>query len=198
MSTEQTPAGNDPKPAADDQNANNEQLATVPKSHADKLLAEKKKAQADAKALQDRLDALDREKAEKEGNLKGLADSWEQKAKQYEADAKAAKAKVVQDRVKSALEAEANKAGAVDLETLEKLVDFSQITVDEETLNVDRTEVAAVVSKLKASKPFLFKTAGVQPNNINTNPSSNGNAPTSTQLSGMKEDELKGMLAKFY
>lgn len=190
MSTEQT-SGQQDQGSANDQ-SNQEQ--TVPKSHADRILGEKKALQGKMKELQDRLDLIEREKLEKEGNLQTLVDRYKKDVDTKDGEIKSFKNRIVQDRVKFALKAEAEKAGVIKYDVLEKLVDFNSINVDPETLELDTKDLTKAINSLKAENPFLFKTTAVKPNNMNPAQGDTSEQISAKSLSDLPEKDLLEML----
>jgi len=188
MSTEQT-SGQQDQASGSDQI----QEQTVPKSHADKILGEKKALQLKMKELQDRLDGIERDKLEKEGNLQSLVDRYKKAAESKDEEVKSFKNRIVQDRVKYALKTEADKAGVIKYDVLEKLVDFEKISIDPETLELDIKDLTKTVNSLKAENPFLFKTTAVKPNDMVPSTRAEGEM-TSKALSELSENELKQLL----
>lgn len=179
------------------QNNNNNQEETVPKSHADKILSEKKKLADEKKQLQDRLDAIEREKLEKEGKSSELVDKLKKDLDAKDSESKTFKNKIVQDRARFAAQAEATKLGFKhDSATLERLIDLAQIDVDGDSLEVSAKDVTKVITDLKTKLPELFKNAPVKPNDHIPKQGDVSGGNKSVNLANMKEDELKAELAK--
>lgn len=190
MSTEQTSGQQGQSSGADQQTEQ-----TVPKSHADKILGEKKAIQAKLKEMQDKLDAIEREKLEKEGNLQALVDRYKKNAESKEEEVKTFKNRIVQDRLKYALKAEAEKAGVIKFDILEKIVDFEKITIDPESLEVDMKDLSKTINSLKAENPFLFKNTAIKPNDLTPSSKATGEVKSS-DLSSLSEQELKELLSQ--
>lgn len=188
MSTEQT-SGQQDQASGNDQTPE----PTVPKSHADKILGEKKALQLKMKELQDRLDGIERDKLEKEGNLQSLVDRYKKAAESKDEEVKSFKNRIVQDRVKYALKTEAEKAGVIKFDILEKLVDFEKISIDPDTLELDLKDLTKTVNSLKAENPFLFKTNAIKPNDMTPSTRAEGEL-TSKSLAELSEQELKQLL----
>lgn len=63
--------------------------------------------------------------------------------------------------------------GAIDTDTILKIVDLSSIKLNDDG-NVDEASVKALIEETKANKPFLFTNGGTTPKNIGA---SGGNPP---------------------
>lgn len=193
MSQEQTSG----QQSSDSVTENTQQTETVPKAHADKLLGETKAAKQKAKELQDKLDAIERERLEKEGKTSELLDKYKKDLELERENSKTYKSKIVQDRVKFALNAEAEKLGFKnDKSFLEKLVDFGQIEVDPETQEVNAKDVTKVLTDLKTKIPELFKAPATKPNDLPPKQGDVGTGNPTKNLADLKEDELKSLLSK--
>lgn len=157
-------ADNKPKPGegneADSQKPNPEPNAFDPKNLSDedldkvfddpriwnhKRFKELNEAAQKGKKAAEKLEDIENENLKKKGEFEKLAEREKQRAEE------ALKA-LQTERINNALQAEAIKQGAVDLESVLKLVDQSTITVSDEGA-ISGTEEA--VKGLLENKPFL-------------------------------------------
>ena len=138
-------------------------------------------AKAGKKALE-KLEEMENKSLEEQGKYKELAEKEKQKADD-------ALAKLNQERINNVIMAEATKAGAVDLEAVQKLVDRNVIQVGEDGTITGATEA---VKGLLESKPYLINA------NANPTPTMPGTAP-SNQDTGVKKFTLSQIQEpKFY
>lgn len=112
-----------------------------------RLLEESKANKKRAQELQAQLDAIKKSQLEKQSEYKKL---WEDEKSKGEKLFKT----VVNEKVKSAVEKVASKAGAIDTDAVMALGDSKLLVVDEETLTVEGVDI--FIEDLKKKKPALF------------------------------------------
>jgi hypothetical protein len=139
------PTGTDPKPPVNgDQNSQPDNQ--IPKHRFDEVNNKLKelqtwKEQQEAKAKADQEAALKEQK------------KFEELANLREKELNETKAQIQQQKIESAIERAAVKAGAVDSEAVLKLIDKSSITVDATTGNITGADEA--VKSLLTQRPYL-------------------------------------------
>jgi hypothetical protein len=164
---------------------------TVPKAHADKILGEKKKLQENFNQLKAKLDQIEQENLQKSGEHQKLAEKYKSELETERANAQALKKSIVQSNVKGALKEKAKESGlSMEFEDFTKLVNFSEINVDEETGEVVTQDVDKVVTGMKTKYPYLFKKEVITPNNLPTNPNKAGEQKALHELSDAELAEL--------
>lgn len=167
---------------------------TVPKAHADKILGEKKKLQAEYQTLKAKLDQIEQDNLIKQGEHQKLAEKYKAELEAERQSAINLKKTIVQTNVKAALREKAKETGlSMEFDDFTKLVNFTDINVDEETGEVVLKDVERVVTSVKTKYPYLFKKEVVTPNNMTTNPQTAG-APK--ELHQMSDAELAEMLKR--
>lgn len=121
-----------------------------------KLLGEKKAADSRMKALEDKLNALEVDKMQAEGNkdeliqklqadLSVTRDSLKQKDQAY-----------AYATLGSQVKTEAAKMGCQDPDSLVKLMDLQGIPIDPETFRGDSDNIKMMLEEEKRSRPFYF------------------------------------------
>ena len=114
-------------------------------------LAIAKKRAIDAEA---KLDKLEKEKLEKDGDLKGLLAKSEKRANKLLEELKGVKVKTLQAKLNS--EFARHAPDAQDLDLLSKLDEIKKnVNMDHDTLEI--TGVKEAVSSVRKSHPYLFK-----------------------------------------
>lgn len=112
-----------------------------------RLLEESKANKKKAQELQAQLDGIKKAQLEKQSEYKKLYEEEKTKGEKLFKT-------VVNERVKSAVEKVASKAGAIDLDAVMALGDSKLLVVDEETFAVDGVDT--YIEDLKKKKPNLF------------------------------------------
>jgi hypothetical protein len=113
----------------------------------ERLLAESKKYKKQYQETKSKLEELEKSKLKEQAQYKELYEKAEDK---YQTLYKA----LVKEKVKTAVTDRASKAGCVDVEALLKLGNTQLLQIDEETLEVQGTDV--FVEDAKKLKPYLF------------------------------------------
>lgn len=154
------------------------------------------------KSLNERAKKADKlEKEKSEAEEKALADNkkFEELATKREAERDAANSKLTQSLQDNRIITEATKIGVVDIEAVLKLVDRSNIAIDDNGIITGATEA---VQALVAGKPYLKGKANVTIGSA-TNPGADSdNAPKSFKLSQLQDPafykEHEADIAKAY
>lgn len=122
-----------------------------------KVLTKLKKLESSYKDLEGMAEDLKREKFEAEGNkdeaLKSLKDQLRKKDDELSTTRKSYGFKVISSQVESA----ARTMGCVDTEALMKLMDFSQVMMDED-FNVDDKSLKVALEDTRKKRKWLFET----------------------------------------
>ena len=188
MSQESTSGETTQTPAADE-------TQTIPKAHADKLLSETKKAKEEARALKAKLEEIEQANLTKQGEFQKLAEKFKADAEKERENALNLKKSIIQTNVKNALKDKAKEAGlSIDFDKFSKMVNFSEISIDEESGEVAVKDVERVVTSMKAEIPEIFKTTAIKPNNMPLTPTKDGGGPKA--LHELSFDELKAQLER--
>lgn len=179
----QVPAEQDPKPN------------TVAYDSYKKVLAEKKKAQADKDELARKLKEYEDEKLAAQGKSNELNESLRNQLKEE----KEQKMKIVgafaEKTVKASIEAEAKKQGCVDTELLIKAVDMGALEVNTDDFTVNQDDLSRQLDAVKTKHPWLFNKGGPKLNDGLPGSAPKGETFTASKLSSLKQDDLKKLLA---
>ena len=194
MSEEQGSGG------TDDQNASGENQDPKPKdsvsyeSHK-KLLAEKKKLQAERDEAAKKLADIETEKLQAAGKQDEVIQNLKADKKKIEDQFLNALGGFAQRSVETALEAEAAKLGCVDVGLLKKAVDLGEIDVNKEDFSVDSDSLKKAIQGAQAKHPYLFKKAGPQFADGTPKGKQQGEQFSAAKLKTLKGDQLKELLA---
>jgi TPR repeat protein len=194
MSEEQGSGG------TDDQNASGENQDNKPKdsvsyeSHK-RLLAEKKKLQAERDEVAKKLADIETEKLQAAGKQDEVIVNLKAEKKRVEDQFLNVIGNFAQKSVESALEAEAAKHGCVDVGLLKKAVDLGEIDVNKEDFSVDSAGLKKAIEAAQAKHPYLFKKAGPQFADGTPAGKKTGEAFSAAKLKNLKGEQLKELLA---
>jgi hypothetical protein len=116
---------------------------------------EAKKYRQTNSELKARIDAIESEKLTQEGKWKELAEKEKSRADKAEKEAREKHAKFAMRTVEGQVKAEAAKLGCVDSDALLKLMDLTELEVDDDyQVNADTMKIQ--LEKLKKEKSYLF------------------------------------------
>jgi len=156
------------------------------------LAEENKKFRKSAAEERRKREELEKQKLQEQGQFKELAEVWQRKATEAESiSAKKTEAfalKIISESVAT----EATKLGCVDPDLLLGVLPINQVPIDE-TFNVDRASVKAMIEDFKKNKPYLFQKAA--PKLIDSAPAK-AEVNTGPTLSKMTLAEKAALLAQ--
>jgi hypothetical protein len=159
-------------------------------SHA-KLLSEKKRLAKEFDLMKARLEEIENQKLEAEGDLKKQNENLRLKLKEKE-DRLSGTVKTFADKaVKTQFQRTAEKFGCVDAEMAFRAVDLNDLDLDED-FNFDEKVLTAKIEELAKQKSYLFKKDVSAPRD--RTPGINGPAAKSTDE--MNTDEMWAELRK--
>lgn len=122
------------------------------------LAEENKKFRKSAAEERRKREELEKQKLQDQGQFKELAEVWQRKATEAESiSAKKTEAfalKIISESIAN----EATKLGCLDPDLLLGVLPINQVPIDE-TFNVDRASVKAMIEDFKKNKPYLFQKA---------------------------------------
>lgn len=132
--------------------------------------------------FQARFEAIENERLAEQGKWKEIAEQQKARADKAEKEAKEKHAKFALRTVESQVKAEAAKRGCVDSDALLKLMDISELDVDDD-YSVNGTTMASALEKLQKEKPYLFPKQAA----------SHRDLPPNSGKEGFKEKSLSEM-----
>lgn len=141
-----------------------------------------------------RREELEKSKLADQGQYKELADIWQRKATEAEQLSKKLKDAFAIKTVSDAVTVEATKLGCVDPDVLVNLLPVEQIPIDE-SFNVDRASVKAMLEDTRTKKPYLFQKQA--PRVADANPSK-PDTRTGKSVEDMTSQELEKLLVERY
>jgi hypothetical protein len=106
--------------------------------------------------LQAKLDSIEKERLEAQGKFQEIAEKEREKARQLEDELKKTHAKFAYQSVTSQIESEALKAGCVDTKAFLKLIDLTEVEVDDD-FRVNGQALKAMIEKEAKEKAYLFQ-----------------------------------------
>jgi len=106
--------------------------------------------------LKRQLEEKEKTKLQEQGQFKELADIWQRKATDSEAQAIKLKQAFAVKTIADRLSLEAQKMGCIDTDALVNLVNLGQVPIDE-TFNVDGESVKALLEDFRKTKPYFFQ-----------------------------------------
>lgn len=106
--------------------------------------------------LKRQLEEKEKAKLQDQGQFKELAEIWQRKATESEAQANKLKQAFAIKTVADTLSLEAQKMGCIDTDALVNLIQLDQVPIDE-TFNVDRENVKAMLEDFRKTKPYFFQ-----------------------------------------
>ena len=121
-----------------------------------KVLGEKKAQDAKLKELQARIDEVEAQKMQAEGNKDQLIAKLQKQLNEQQKEYKQMQGNYAYNQITSQVKQEAIKLGCIDPDALIRLADITSLEVDE-SFNVDKSGVQALIDDLKKSKAYLFK-----------------------------------------
>jgi seryl-tRNA synthetase len=126
------------------------------------LLAEVKKERDARKILETRMLELDQQKMQAEGKKDEVISQLNKQITDLRDAEKKKTSKYAFKVVKEKVAAKASSLGAIDTETLLKIVDLNalQVSVVDDDFEVDEDSITNTLETLRKEKPFLFKQAG--------------------------------------
>lgn len=190
MSTENQNPGGKPGEASGDPDDVQASKSVSYESHS-KLLGEKKKLQKDYEDMKARLDAIENEKLEKEGDFKKHNETLKSQLKEQKEKFGQFSKKVSERVIKTQFAREAEKLGCVDADTAFKVCDIQDIELDD-NFEFDSKSLSEKLQGLMKEKPFLFNKDVSKPRD--QVPSNKG--PGGKDFSQMSTEELYKELAK--
>ncbi len=131
-----------------------EQLAQRLKVVNEEARANRKKYQEEKKKREE----LEKRAMAENGQFKELAEVWQRKASDAERIAEQIKEAFAFKSVADSVTLEAQRMGCVDPEALVTLINLKELPLDE-TFNVDKNHVKAVLEDVRKTKPYFFKAA---------------------------------------
>lgn len=188
--------GVDDQSAGGENQTDNKNKDSVSYESHKRLLAEKKKLQAERDEAAKKLADIETEKLQAAGKQDEVITNLKAEKKKVEDQFLNVIGNFAQKTVESALEAEAAKHGCVDVGLLKKAVDLGEIDVNKEDFSVDQEGLKKAIQAAQAKHPYLFKKAGPQfadatPGNKNKP----GEQFTAAKLKDLKGKQLQELLA---
>lgn len=121
-----------------------------------KLLAEKKRVQAQLEELNSKFSQLSNEKLEAEGNKDKLIERLREEATTFKSENQKLKQTWAFDKVSGQFMSEAAKLGCKDPSALVKLLDFGDIDIDDR-FQVNADDMKYKLEQAKKSMPYFFE-----------------------------------------
>lgn len=149
-----------------------------------KTVDEVKRLKAELRVREEKLTLAEQEKLSAEGKKDELIAKLRGDNEKLSKGQKDMLKSVIASRLDDQLQAEAARLGCVDLEAVSKLVDLSDVEVDEKTFRADKAKLTEVLEDLKKSKPYLFNKVG---------PKINGKLPSGKVIEGEKGKKLSDL-----
>ena len=106
--------------------------------------------------LKRQLEEKEKAKLQDQGQFKELAEIWQRKATESETQANKLKQAFAIKTIADTLSLEAQKMGCIDTDALVNLIQLDQVPIDE-TFNVDRENVKAMLEDFRKTKPYFFQ-----------------------------------------
>lgn len=106
--------------------------------------------------LKKQLEDSQRTKLQDQGQHKELADIWQRKATESEAQTTKLRQAFALKTIADSVSLEAQKLGCIDTDALVNLLSIEQIPIDD-TFNVDQVSVKAMLEDFRKSKPYFFQ-----------------------------------------
>jgi hypothetical protein len=106
--------------------------------------------------LKKQLEDAQRTKLQDQGQHKELADIWQRKAQDSEAQTAKLKQAFALKTIADSVSLEAQKLGCIDTDALVNLLPIEQVPIDD-TFNVDQVSVKAMLEDFRKSKPYFFQ-----------------------------------------
>lgn len=147
-----------------DQSATEEQDEKIfVKRSAEELAKRLKETSQEAKLNRQKVAELKKQLEDKQkqelasgGNYKELAEIWQRKATDSETQANKLKNIFAVKTIADTVSLEAATMGCIDVDALVNLIPLDQVPIDE-TFNVDRASVKAMLEDFRKTKPYFFK-----------------------------------------
>lgn len=117
---------------------------------------EAKQNRQKAADLKRQLEEKDKSKLVEQGQFKELADVYQRQATDYKAQAEKLKQAFAVKTIADTLSLEAQRMGCIDTDALVNLIQLDQVPIDE-TFNVDKNSVRAMLEDFKKTKPYFFQ-----------------------------------------
>lgn len=155
-----------------------------------KVLGEKKKLQEELKGLSSRLEQIENEKLQAEGQWKEVAEKNKKLAEEMKSKNVNLIKSVSERAIKSQFLREAEKLGCLDADLAYKAISFEDLEVTED-FEFDGTKLVSKIQELTKAKPHLFK----KDFNLPPDVTPKGQSVPSKALHELSEQELKQMLA---
>jgi len=140
---------------------NTEEQIVVTKS-AEELAKRLKEVSLEAKTnrqknaeLKKQLEEEKKQKLAESGQYKELAEVYQRKASEVESQAQKLKQAFAMKLISDAVEIEATKLGARNVDDVLRLIPLDQIPIDDQ-FNVDRNSVKAIMEDFKKNRDYLF------------------------------------------
>lgn len=160
----------------------------------ERLLEESKTFKSKYQEYKTKAEKLEQERLEKDGTLEQKLEAERKRMNEILNQSNHLKEKVVTSNFKSTLQTIARDARDIDdLMNLPQVI--NALKVDQESLEVDRDELAKVVNELKEKKPYLFNSATMA-KEIKGNPTPVLSKPIGSLNDSERKDLLKNALAK--
>lgn len=148
---------------ADQSNATDQNEQVTVNRTAEELAKRLKEVSLEAKQsrqknaeLKKQLEEREKSKLADQGQFKELADIWQRKATDSEAKAAKLQQAFAVKTIADTLSLEAQKMGCIDTDALVNLIQLDQVPIDE-TFNVDKSSVRAMLEDFKKTKPYFFQ-----------------------------------------
>lgn len=146
-----------------DQSATTDQEPIIVNKTAEELAKRLKEVSLEAKInrqknaeLKKQLEEKEKSKLAEQGQFKELADVYQRQATDYKAQADKLKQAFAVKTIADTLSLEAQKMGCIDTDALVNLIQLDQVPIDE-TFNVDRNSVKAMLEDFRKTKPYFFQ-----------------------------------------
>ena len=155
---------------------------------------EAKKHRQNNAELKARLDAIENERLAEQGKHKEMAEKYKARVEHLEKESRESKAKSALRAVESQVKAEATKLGCVDPDALLRLMDTSELDVDQESFSVEGSSMKSALEKLQKEKSYLFQKSAASHRDLPPGNGKDGFKPKTVKEMSLKEklDMLNG------
>lgn len=168
-----------------EQDPNNEPEIKDPKAVLDKnreLLGKNKNLSTQNKELQDKLAQIEQEKLSAEGKKDELIESLKKKVSDLESNTK----NLGWNMVSSQIAVEAAKRGCVNTNTLMKVIDFQNASINTDDFSIAQDDVKTILDNAMKDHEYLFKKNVTPPKDGGV-----GNSTPTVDLKKMTTEQLK-------